>query len=159
MTKKHNLWLLVGSLALPFVAAAIGGSATVSNIPTWYAGLIKPEFTPPNWVFGPVWTLLYLLMGVAFYRVLRQGSRDALVKVAAGFFVGQLVLNAAWSIVFFGQHNPYGGVVVIALLLLALIGTIITFQRVDRLAAWLLLPYLLWSLFATALTIGIYTLN
>lgn len=159
MAKKNNLWELIGALALPFGAAAIGGSVTVSNIPTWYAGLAKPGFTPPNWVFGPVWTLLYILMGVAFYRVIRNGCNDQPAKVATVFFVLQLILNAAWSVVFFGQHDLYGGVVVIALLLLALIGTIITFYRIDRLAAWLLLPYLIWSLYATALTIGVYTLN
>ncbi|MBZ6077698.1 TspO/MBR family protein [Microvirga puerhi] len=145
---------------LPVAAAGVLGTiATTPNIPTWYAGLAKPGFTPPNWLFGPVWTLLYALMAYALWRILslpsdRPGRRTAI----AAFFV-QLVLNALWSWAFFGAHSPLAGLVVIAALLIAIIATIHAFWPLDRTAAGLLVPYLAWVIYATALNAAIWRLN
>jgi benzodiazapine receptor len=149
---------------LPVVAAgAIGSWATLPNIPTWYAGLAKPPLTPPNAVFGPAWTLLYALMALAFWRVL--GRPDAcsgeprLARAPVAVFLGQLALNALWSLVFFGAHSPGAALAVIAALIGAIAATMWLFGRVDRAAAWLLAPYLAWVLFATYLNAGILWLN
>jgi tryptophan-rich sensory protein len=145
---------------LPVAAAsALGSLATLPSIPTWYATLAKPPLTPPNGVFGPVWTLLYVLMAIAAWRILSRpadvpGRNSALIW----FFI-QLALNAAWSWVFFALHSPALGLVVIVGLVLAIGVTIRCFLRVDRFAAWLLAPYLAWVLFATYLNLGVWRLN
>ena len=148
---------LVASLILPFLAAAIGNLATIPNIPTWYAALEKPLLNPPNAVFGPVWSVLYLLMGVSLYLVwTAAGTHKTTAYMAFGV---QLVLNTLWSIVFFGLHLPWLGVAVIILLLLAILTTIWQFRQYSRWAAWLLVPYVCWVSFATYLTVGIAILN
>ncbi|QFU17830.1 TspO/MBR family protein [Microvirga thermotolerans] len=145
---------------LPVAAASVLGSvATMPNIPTWYATLAKPGFTPPNWVFGPVWTLLYAMMAYALWRILalpkdRPGRRGAV----AAFFV-QLALNALWSWAFFGAHSPLAGLVVILALLVAIVATIRAFLPLDRAAALLLVPYLAWVAYATALNAAVWRLN
>lgn len=141
------------------VAGVLGSSATLPNIPTWYEGLAKPAFTPPNAVFGPAWTILYLAMAVAIWRVLsRPGDRPGRRAAIAAYFV-QLALNAAWSWVFFALHSPGLGLVVILALVAMLVTTIRLFARVDRVAAWLLVPYLAWVAFATYLDAGVFWLN
>lgn len=142
----------------PFVAAAIGSAATFANIPTWYAGLDKPFFSPPNWLFGPVWTLLYLLMGVSLYMVWTAGYKKS-KKPAFVMFGLQLVFNALWSLVFFGLHAPWAGVVVIALLLASIIATIRLFWPISKKAAYLLFPYVAWVSFATILNVAVAALN
>lgn len=149
---------LIVCLLVTFAAATIGSAATLPSIPTWYAGLTKPDFNPPNWVFGPVWTLLYALMAVALWRVLGRSEGGERRRAAAIYGV-QLVLNAAWSVVFFGLHSPLGGLVVIVALAGAIIATIAAFSRIDRLAAGLLVPYLLWVGFASLLNLAILILN
>ncbi len=144
--------------ALPVVvAAAIGNRATLPAIPEWYAGLAKPAITPPNWVFGPVWTVLYVLMIVAFRRILvgRGGEGRGL---AIALFLGQMALNAFWSVAFFGLRSPGAGVVVILMLDLAVAATIVAFLRRDRIAGLLLVPYLAWIGWATALNVGVWWL-
>jgi len=149
---------LIASIVISFVAGAVGSLATISNIPTWYAELEKPLLNPPNFVFGPVWTMLYLLMGVALYLVwTSKAAKSKAVAYAA--FVAQLVLNALWSLVFFGLHSPELGILVIILLIGAIVATMVTFYRFSKPAAYLLIPYLLWVCFATYLTIGIAVLN
>jgi len=149
---------LVVSLVIPFMAGAIGNLATLPNIPTWYADLEKPLFNPPNFVFGPVWTILYVLMGISLYLV--WTSKAAKGKTAAYIaFAAQLVLNTVWSLVFFGLHSPELGILVILLLIGAIVTTIITFYRFSKLAAYLQAPYLLWVCFATYLTVGVALLN
>lgn len=146
--------------ALPVIAiAALGGYATAPNIPAWYAGLAKPPGTPPNWLFGPAWTLLYAAMVVAVFRILSlpegtPGRREALIL----FFV-QLAFNGAWSWAFFAARNPLLGLVVISALLVAIALTIAAFRRCDRLAAWLFAPYLAWVLYASYLNLGVWWLN
>lgn len=150
--------LLVIAAAAPVAAAAIAGNlATVPNIPTWYVHLAKPSFNPPNWVFAPAWTTLYLMMAYAFYRVLSSGSDW--MSFAVAIFLIQIALNAAWSWVFFSFHSPRGGLVVIAALWLAIILTIVAFWQIDRTASVLLAPYLVWVSFAAALNWEIDRLN
>jgi translocator protein len=145
---------------LPVVAAAVLGSiATTPNIPIWYEGLAKPGFTPPNWVFAPVWTLLYLMMAYAVWRVLSVPADFPGRSTAITVFFVQLALNAAWSWAFFGFHNPLAGLMVIGALLLMILATIRLFWHLDRIAAWLLVPYLAWVTYASALNFAIWRLN
>jgi tryptophan-rich sensory protein len=143
---------LIISLALPLAAGLIGSLFTAPAIPTWYAELSKPFFGPPNWIFAPVWTTLYILMGIALYRV---WAYRGLVTL----FVIHLVFNALWSILFFGLQSPLLGLFDILLLLGLIILMTIKFYRVDRLAAYLLVPYLAWVSFATLLNFSIWWLN
>ncbi len=146
--------------AAPVVAAAvIGNLATIPNIAPWYAGLVKPSFNPPNWVFGPAWTTLYMLMTVAFWRVLRTAPGAPGRTGAIGWFLAQMVLNAAWSVAFFGAHSPLGGLLVIGPLLIAIAATIRSFAGLDRPAALLLAPYIAWVSFATVLNVAVWRLN
>lgn len=149
---------LVASILLPFAAAAIGSAATFPNISTWYATLDKPFFSPPNWLFGPVWTLLYLLMGLSLYLVW-AADYEKTKKPAFVAFGLQLVLNALWSLVFFGLHAPWAGVVVIVLLLASIVATARLFWPISKPAAYLLFPYILWVGFATLLNIAVAVLN
>lgn len=159
MTTTRRVIGLLVFLAACFAAAAIGSAANVSAIPTWYAQLQKPAWNPPSWVFGPVWTVLYAAMAVAGWLVWKaQGS----VRAAAGplaIFTIQLVLNTAWSIVFFGQRQPMMAFVVIVLLWLSILATMLAFRRISTLAGWLFLPYLLWVTYASTLNYAIWQLN
>jgi benzodiazapine receptor len=150
--------LLVSVVACQ-LAGALGAIFTSSAIPSWYAGLRKPSFTPPNWLFGPAWITLYLLMGIAAYLVWQKGLNPTGVRTALAVFVFQLLLNAAWSPAFFGLRSSLAGAVIILLLWLAILLTIVLFWRVSRPAAILLLPYILWVTYASALNISIYLLN
>jgi tryptophan-rich sensory protein len=150
---------LLASVAACQLAGILGAVFTRSAIPSWYAALKKPGFTPPNWLFGPAWITLYLLMAVAAYLVWQKGLRQPGVSAALAAFVLQLLLNAAWSPVFFGLRSALAGAVIIVLLWLAILLSMALFFKVSRPAAWLLLPYLLWVTYASALNISIYFLN
>ncbi len=150
---------LVVAILLPELVGALAAVATQSSVGTWYPTLAKPWFTPPGAVFAPVWITLYAVMGIASWRIWRAGSRRATVQMALAAYVLQLLLNGAWSIVFFGTQSISGGLVMILLLLAALALTIRWFARVDRLAAWLLAPYLAWTAYATALNVALWWLN
>lgn len=141
---------LVGFLGTPF---------TISAIPTWYATLNKPFFAPPNWIFRPVWTLLYFLMGVAFYLIWKQGWKKKKVKTAGLFFLAQLVLNFVWSPIFFGLRAPLLGLTVIVAMWILIVMTMKKFHPLSRWAFYLLVPYLLWVSFATILNAAIVVLN
>ncbi|MDR6874634.1 tryptophan-rich sensory protein [Bosea sp. BE125] len=145
---------------VPVVVASIVGSAvTVPQIPGWYAGLAKPVFNPPNWVFGPVWTLLFAMMAYAVYRILRLPAvTPGRVRALAVYHV-QLALNLLWSCVFFGLNSPVGGILVIVPLLALILTTIAQFRLLDRLSAGLLWPYAAWVSFATLLNVSIWWLN
>jgi len=145
---------------LPVVAVSVaGGLVTRVKIPTWYAGLAKPGFTPPNWLFAPVWTTLYALMAYALWRILSlPKSRPGRTAAVALFFV-QLALNSLWSFAFFGAQSPLLGLVVITALIAATLATIVTFWKLDRVAACLLMPYLAWVSYATLLNGAIWQLN
>jgi tryptophan-rich sensory protein len=141
-------------------AGAIGSlAAGPADFTSWYSAIQKPFFTPPSWVFGPVWTGLYILMGIAAFLVWRQGLGSRAVRVALAWFLGQLALNALWSWVFFGWHRIALALVVLALLWIALAVTLGRFAKVSRTAAGLLTPYLAWVSFAGVLNASIAWLN
>lgn len=149
---------LIVSLLLSFSAAAIGSIATIPNIPTWYVTLAKPFFNPPNWLFGPVWTFLYILIGISFF-LLWGGKTKKSKHIAYSIFFVQLLLNALWSIVFFGLHSLWGGLVVIIALLASIVILIMRFWKIRPIASYLLIPYLLWVGFATCLNLALALLN
>lgn len=140
-------------------AGIIGALFTQQAIPEWYFYIQKPLFSPPNWVFAPVWTLLYLLMGIAAYLVWRLGLSRKDVKSALAIFLLQLVLNSSWSIVFFGGRSISGGMIVIVLLWLAILWTMRSFYAVSKPACFLLIPYIIWVSFALILNLALLTLN
>ena len=148
---------LVGFIGAAFVAGAIGSWATYRNVREWYPSLVKPAWNPPNWLFAPVWTTLYVLMGVAIWRAWRAGGPAAspLVRV---YFV-QLLLNALWSVLFFGLKQPAWALADIGVLWILLAWLQAGLWRADRVAGGLWLPYLLWVTFATALNVAIVRLN
>ncbi len=153
-----NKWKLAISLITPNAVGWLGSIFTFSAIPGWYANLNKPPFSPPNWVFGPVWTLLYTLMGVACYLIWIQKNSTA-KKQAQALFLIQLILNGIWTPVFFGFKQIEIALGIIILLVIAVLLTIISFYRIKPLAAYLLIPYLLWISFATLLNASIVMLN
>lgn len=157
--KTRDIWKLVVSIVACLAAGAIGSVFTRQAIPTWYATLEKPAFSPPNWLFAPVWTLLYIMMGVAAFLVWRKGLENRQVRIALIVFLVQLVLNTLWSVVFFGLESPLYGVVVIAALWLAILFTVLKFYRISLAASVLMWPYLLWVTFATVLNSSIWLLN
>ena len=140
-------------------AGGIGSAFTASAIPAWYATLVKPSFSPPNWVFAPVWTLLYIMMGLAAAIVWQKGLQNPVVRTALVVFLIQLILNLIWSFLFFGLRSPLYGLVDILFLWTMILVTIAQFSKVSTLAAALLIPYILWVTFATGLNLGIFLLN
>lgn len=155
---KNIFKLIIAIVACEFVGIA-GSFFTASSIPTWYAGLARPQLAPPNWIFGPVWTTLFLLMGISLYLVWKKGFKDRTAKIAVGIFIGQLVLNFFWSVIFFGLRNPGWAFIEIIFLWLSIVASILFFKKISRTAAWLLLPYLVWVIFAAYLNFSIWTLN
>ena len=153
---------LILSIGLCLGAGVLGSIFTTQAPPagglTWYTTLNKPFFSPPNWVFGPVWTVLYILMGVALYLVISDKGKVIREK-AIQIFAIQLVLNVAWSVIFFGFQNPVLALVDIAALWIAIFLTIKSFSKINKLAGNLLIPYLLWVSFATILNLSIVILN
>ncbi|MCU0917648.1 MAG: tryptophan-rich sensory protein [Planctomycetes bacterium] len=143
------------------MAAGFIGSFTAmgDGFTVWYSTIEKPGFTPPNWVFGPVWTILYLLMGVAAFLVWQKGVQLRAVRIALGWFLVQLVLNALWTPVFFGLHQIGWAFAVIVLLWVAIVVVMYCFSRISQTGAVLLVPYLLWVSFATILNGAIWWLN
>jgi len=165
MNLKQFGKLLLTILICEF-AGIIGSIFTIENIPTWYAGLAKPFFAPPNWVFGPVWITLYFLMGVALYLVWEHGfskPKAAPVKKktkkAIFIFAIQLALNTLWSYLFFGQKNPLAGLIGVILMWIAIAFTIRAFYKIDRRAGIVLLPYILWVSIALTLNLAVWLLN
>ncbi len=150
---------LLLSLVITFIAAAIGSIFTMPSISTWYSTLQKPAFTPPNWAFGPVWTILYILMAISFYLVwLKRSKKNQLIGPITIYYI-QLVLNVLWSVVFFGFRNMLGGMAVILVLWAAILVMIYKFYRVDKRAAYLLIPYILWVSIASLLNYFVWVLN
>jgi len=150
-----------GILAIVSVAAAsaVGQFATYPNLVPWYAGLVKPSFSPPNWVFGPVWTALYMLMAFAVWRILRLPAASAERRWALILFFAQLALNAAWSWMFFAARNPLLSLINIVPQVLLIIATIVTFYRIDKTAGRCLMPLAAWVCFAAVLNFAIWKLN
>ena len=167
---------LLAAIVVCQAAGAIGGFATANSVDTWYLTLRKSPLNPPGWVFGPVWTMLYTFMGIALYRawmsvrrapVAAEGggvgvtgaSSEVAARVSFTPFWTQLALNTAWSLVFFGLRQPLGALVTLVALLLGIVATIRSFGRVDRPAAWLLVPYAVWVTFAGYLNASVWWLN
>jgi len=150
---------LIISIGICQCAGFIGSLFTSPAVPTWYATLKKPLFTPPSWIFAPVWITLYLLMGISLFLVWRVGLSERTVKVAIGVFLVQLILNTSWSISFFGFRSPVAGLVVIILLWIFIILTIQSFLKVSVPAGLMLIPYVLWVSFAAILNTSIVLLN
>lgn len=150
---------LVMAVGIPLAVGAIGGIATASSVSTWYPTLAKPAWNPPDWLFGPVWTLLYILMGVAAWLVWRQGVDAHGVRGALILFGVQLLFNLAWSVVFFGLRRAGWALIEIVALWILILATLVAFYRLRPAAGWLLLPYQLWVTFATALNASIWLLN
>ena len=150
---------LAACIILCLIAGFIGSMFTTPHIPGWYAGLAKPSFSPPNWLFGPVWTALYILMGISLFLVWRAGIGERRVQVALVVFIVQLVCNGLWSFAFFGRQSPLAGLVVIIVLWILIGITGIACAPVSRAAALLLIPYFLWVSFASILTASIWRLN
>jgi len=162
--KKFKFFI---ALLFPLLAGAIGGLFTAPAIPGWYAGLQKPVFSPPAWIFGPVWSVLYILMGIAFYLVWTRETAEEIgepeikktkIRAIWLFFI-QLVLNILWSIVFFGLKSPFWAFVEIIALCLAIAATTVYFRRISKKAARLFLPYFLWVSFAAVLNFAVCLLN
>lgn len=158
MNKKKILYISI-AVTVCLLIGFLSSFATQSSVNDWYATLNKPSFNPPNWLFAPVWTFLYVLMGIAAGLVWAKGFYHVWVKTALYHFGFQLLLNALWSIVFFGLKQPLAALFVIVLLISMLILTIKWFRVVHKTASFLLIPYLLWLLFATALNFKIWELN
>ncbi|MFH1971239.1 MAG: TspO/MBR family protein [Patescibacteria group bacterium] len=153
-------WLkLTISIFLCQLAGIVGSFFTVSAIKDWYAFLLKPAFSPPNWIFGPVWVTLYTLMGISLFLIWKKGLNKKQVKNAFKLFLIHLVFNTAWSIIFFGMRNILGGFVEIIFMLVLIIIIIKKFYKIEKIAAYLLIPYLVWVTFATFLNFNILILN
>lgn len=159
MTSQIHWQKLLASILLCELSGILGSVFTFSAIPTWYASLQKPPIAPPNWVFGPVWTTLYFMMGVALYLIWRQGAQKKKVRNAMAVFGLQLALNFIWTPVFFGARSLAGGLLVIVPMWLTIVWTIKRFFPLSRWAAYLLVPYLLWVSFATVLNGWLLILN
>lgn len=163
-TKRSDLGTGRDLLALALLVGiclgigGLGGAVTASSVTEWYPTLNKPSFNPPNWVFGPVWTTLYAMMGIAAWRVWRSADRDS-ARGPLAVFALQLAVNLGWSIAFFGLRDPGLAVAVILVLDLLVLATALMFRRIDGLAALLLVPYLAWIAFATVLNVAVWRLN
>lgn len=149
----------LASLALPLAVGAVGGLLTRPEIAGWYRSIQKPSWQPPAGVFGPVWTTLYLLMGLAFYRVWQSPASPQQKKQAAVLWIVQLALNLCWSVLFFNRHQIGWALVEILVLWLAIVLTVFSFARVSKTAAWLMVPYAGWVSFAVLLNWALYRLN
>lgn len=146
-------------LLIPILVGGAAGFFTTSEIPGWYSTIQKPSFNPPNWIFGPVWTTLYILMGIASWFVLKSKVPDAQKQTALILYGVQLILNFFWSFIFFKQHQLGWAFAEILLLWLSIFITIILFSRIHEGAAWLLVPYISWVSFASILNFYIWQLN
>lgn len=157
--RKGQILKLAIAIFVCLLAGFIGSYSTTGAIDGWYDTLEKPSYTPPSWVFAPVWTLLYILMGVSLFLVWDKGIENPRIRNAMLLFGAQLILNLSWSLVFFGMQNPLYGLVNIIILWAAIVFVIIDFYHIEKKAAYLLIPYILWVTFAAFLNYGIYALN
>ena len=158
MIHWNSLMMLVLFIAICLGVAGAGAIFTAGSVVEWYPTLQKPSWTPPSWLFGPVWTILYLMMATAAWLIWRKGGLDK-VGGALGLFIFQLALNAAWSPLFFGLKNPLAGLLDIIPLWVAVLVTLLSFWKISPPAGLLLVPYWLWVTFATGLNFAIWKMN
>ena len=158
--KLNNSIKLIIDIIIPVAVGAISGFFTSSNVNTWFPTIVKPSFNPPSWLFAPVWTTLYVMMGIALFLVWKNESvAKSLKQKAIIFFAIQMTLNFLWSFTFFEMHEIGWAVVNILLLWIFIIATIFSFAPISKTAAWLLVPYISWVSFASILNIAIWQLN
>ncbi|NYB51520.1 MAG: tryptophan-rich sensory protein [Methanobacteriaceae archaeon] len=150
---------LIASVLIVFLAGGLGSAVTFPQITTWYVNLAKPSWTPPNEWFGPIWSTLYILIGIALFLVWRQGLERRDVKFAILIFAVQLALNVVWSLVFFGLESILGGFILILLLWIAILANIIAFYVISKPAGILLIPYIIWVSIASYLNYSVLILN
>lgn len=156
MSKITKLFI---SLLVPFVSGAIGSVFTFQAIPTWYASLNKASFNPPNWLFGPAWTVLYILIGVSLFLVLNSKIENKNKRIALIIFFAQIILNMLWSIVFFGIKSPIAAFINIIFLWISILLNIISFYKINKTSGLILIPYLCWVTFAGLLNLFVVILN
>jgi translocator protein len=156
---KRTIIRIIIAIAACELFGSIGALFTMPSIGGWYAGLNKAALNPPSWVFAPVWTMLFALMGVAAFLIWQKGLNNKGVKTALWIFIGQFALNILWSVLFFGLHDPWFALIDIAILWLAIGFTILSFRKVSPTAAWLMVPYFLWVTFASYLNYSVAVLN
>jgi translocator protein len=155
----QNAGKLIIALLIPLAVGGASGFFTASGVQTWYTTIQKPYWNPPNWIFGPVWTSLYIMMGIALFLVWKEECSGVLKKTAIALFAIQLILNFFWSLIFFGMHQPGWALVEIIAMWLAILATIFAFANVNKTAAWLLVPYIAWVSFATILNYTLWKIN
>jgi len=156
---KINVVKLVVSILICQLAGIIGSIFTAPSVATWYQAINKPSFNPPNWLFAPVWIILFLLMGISLYLIWQKGFVEKENKKALFWFILQLIFNVLWSFAFFGLQSPFYGLIVIVILWILILGTIFQFLKISKLAGKLLIPYILWVSFAALLNFSIWQLN
>ena len=150
---------MICSVSLCLLTGFLGSFATMDSVKTWYADLFRPSFTPPDWAFGVIWPILYVMMGISAFLIWSRGIDKRQVRVALGLFILQLVLNGLWTPIFFGLHMIALALVDIVLLWAAILMTILAFWRISKTAAYLLIPYILWVSFAIVLNATLWFLN
>lgn len=155
----HSILKLIVAILVCNGIGSLGALVTITGPGSWYAALEKPFFTPPGWVFAPVWITLFTLMGVALFLIWESGTGRREVRIALAIFGIQFVINVLWSFLFFGLQSPILALADIILLWLLIAATIAAFYRVRKSAAWLLVPYICWVTLAMALNYGVYVLN
>jgi len=155
----RSILLLVVCILIPLITGVVGSFFTAASVSGWYVTLSKPWFNPPGWVFGPAWTILYILMGISLWMVIRSGVQEQQVRLGIIVFGIQLFVNLFWSVIFFGMQSPIGGLVCILVLLSLIVTMIGVFWKISTRAAYLLVPYLCWTTFATLLNAMIVILN
>lgn len=156
----HPVWVYGAALIICLAIGALGGYASAANVDSWYLTISKPSFNPPSWIFGPVWTILYVMMAIAWARVLTYPNvSDSIKSHANRLFIFQLILNGVWSFIFFSFHHISFAFVDLFALWVVLYFTLLSFMKISRLAGWLLLPYWLWVTFAGVLNGFIWYLN
>lgn len=155
----RNIGKLIIATALPLAIGATSGFFTITGVDSWYQTIQKPSWNPPNWIFGPVWTTLYILMGISLFLVWKSEAAGQLKKIAIILFAAQLILNFFWSFIFFNQQQIGWALAEMILLWVFILLTIFVFAQVSRPAAWLLVPYISWVSFAAVLNYTIWRLN
>lgn len=156
---KKNIFILLVCILISFLPGIFGSIFTSEALSTWYPALKKPPLNPPNWVFAPVWTIIYLLIAVSLYFLTKKAGKLSYIKFALFLFIAQLILNGLWSYVFFGLKSLLGSVFAILTLLLTIILCIREFKIISNVASWLMVPYMIWVIFATYLNLALFLLN
>lgn len=159
MIDMKTAYKLIIAIAIPLAIGSLASFFTASSVNGWYTTLVKPSFNPPNWLFGPVWTSLYILMGIAFFLVWKSKHNEVVKRTAVTLYIVQLALNFCWSFIFFYMQQPGWALADIMLMWFFILLTIIWFGKVSSISAWLLVPYICWVSFATILNYAIWKLN